>query len=95
MLHTFVNFPPPTLYYSCFRFPQIPASGNYQFFVTADDYATLYMDGALLGSAFSTLSVYLTQGYHLMEVQYLQMTGAALFAVQWDAGKGTVRWLKQ
>lgn len=72
-----------TVYFSGTRY--------YQFTVRVDDGARLYIDGKLeidlwrTGSVVSyARPVYLTEGYHVIQVEYFQGTGTAVIELLWN-----------
>lgn len=68
------------------------SSGNYTFFVTADDGVRIWVDGGLLidqwrdqSAGFSAVR-YLAQGSHVIVVEYYEATGSANIHVWWQGG---------
>jgi hypothetical protein len=72
-----------------------PADGTYTFWFQVDDYAKLWLNGQLMGTATccSTWTQYTTAlkaGYHKLVAHVGQYGGNAYFSLQWDAGSGDV-----
>lgn len=76
---------------------EIPATGEYQFFLTSDDGSKLLIDervivdnGALQGGLTESGLVYLDAGLHQIEVHFFQADGGQQLNVEWQ-GPGFVR----
>lgn len=81
-----------------------PADGEYEFFLDADDAATVWIDGeeiasvrgrgAMDGTRSTTGEVTLAKGSHPVRVGYLEMAGEQSIALGWKpAGESSYRWL--
>lgn len=71
----------------------VPATGTVGFKACADDAVVLNIDGVdVLRDASPsnevTQSVSLTQGWHALEITYVEYTGAAFMNLQWDTAGG-------
>jgi len=69
----------------------VPATGNYQFYLNSADGAKLYVDGAQIVNADGlhavterTGSVNLTAGQHNLMVSYFQRSASAALSVEWS-----------
>jgi hypothetical protein len=72
-------------------------AGLYNFCVTVDDGARLWVDGSLVIDEWREQSVrtfcgehYMTAGLHTVQLGYVQMQGSALVALTWTSGSGPV-----
>ncbi|WP_457549460.1 PA14 domain-containing protein [Archaeoglobus sp.] len=69
----------------------VPSTGYYTFYLTSDDGSWLYIDneliidnGGLHGPIEKSATVYLTEGYHKIEVDYFENYGGAVIHLEWE-----------
>jgi mono/diheme cytochrome c family protein len=77
---------------------QAPVNGEYEFYLDADDAATVTLDGKRIvdvlgigpmnGSRAKTKKIKLTKGSHPIRVEYLEFEGVEGIALAWRAGEG-------
>jgi len=70
---------------------KVPASGDYQFFLTSDDGSRLSINGnpiinndGLHGAITKTTTINLTTGMHSIDVDFFQRTGGQRLTVEWQ-----------
>ncbi len=73
--------------------------GSYRFHVWVDDGVRLYVDGRLLIDEWKpgslrelTVDTNLTAGYHILRVEYYEVTNSAAIQLRWDQGTSFADW---